>query len=120
MMDEATALVKGLGAAKLGFDTIRAMLGMVKDANDLLPPEKQAAINEAIEQSSRQFGLAEAEIATALGYELCRCEFPPTIMLTVGHKTARGPERVTGQVYECPKCGHNTSKPFGFDRTRTV
>jgi hypothetical protein len=119
-MDEATAFVKALGAAKLGFDTIRSVLGIIKDAGDVLPEERRAAVAEAIEQSSRQFDLAEVEIAKALGYELCRCEFPPTIMLTAGSFTGRGSPPKTGPVYECPKCGHNTSAPFTFARTKMV
>lgn len=119
-MDEATALVKGLSAAKLGFDTIRAVLGVMKDTKDMLPEGQRAVVAEAIEQSTRQFDLAELEIAKALGYELCRCAFPPTIMLLAGHLSGRGNPPKVGPVYECPKCGHNTSQPFDFERTRSV
>src|ERR1700737_18245 len=53
------------------------------------------------------------EIAKALGYELCKCEFPPTPMLTVGELNGR-PK--TGPVYECPKCGFNTAGAFMYNR----
>lgn len=119
-MDEATALLKGLGAAKLGFDTIRSVLGVIKDTQAVMPEDKKAFVAEAIEQSSRQFGIAEVEIAKGLGYELCRCEFPPTIMLTAGYFSGRGAPPKTGPVFECPKCGYDTSAPFTFTRTKIV
>lgn len=106
---------------KNGIDMLRATVGLVKDVRDVLPagPQKDA-ITTALDQSSSQLQLAEAQIAAGLGYELCRCEFPPTIMLTAGSLSARGPERKTGPVYECPKCGYNTSSPFTFIRTKQV
>ena len=39
----------------------------------------------------------------AFGYELCKCEFPPTPMKTVGYTRDRQ------VVYQCPKCGFNTA-----------
>jgi hypothetical protein len=37
-------------------------------------------------------------------------------MLTVGHKLERGGSG-SGPVYECPRCGSNTARPWAFNRT---
>jgi hypothetical protein len=37
------------------------------------------------DSASSNTAIAEAEIAKALGYELCKCDFPPTPMRTVGY-----------------------------------
>lgn len=106
---------------KAGIDMLRNAVGLVKDVRDALPSgEKRDAITSAIDQSAKQLLIAEAQIASGLGYQLCRCEFPPTIMLTAGHLSGRGNPPRTGPVYECPKCGSNTAAPFTFERTRTV
>jgi hypothetical protein len=106
-----------LTGVKLAFDTLRAGLSLLKDAKDALPPgDKAKAVETAIEQSEKQFGVAEAQMAQAFGYQLCKCQFPPVIMLTVGNTLARGKVE-PGPVYECPKCGFNTAYPFTFART---
>ena len=48
-------------------------------------PAKRAALESALATAEASAKIAEAEIAKAFGYELCRCEFPQTIMKTVGH-----------------------------------
>ena len=58
--------------------------------------------------------IAQAEVAKALGYQLCKCDFPPPLMLTVGTHSLRGGK--AGAVYECPKCKFNTASPFSFTR----
>lgn len=104
---------------KLAFDTLKVGLGMIKDVKDALPSEEQRkAVAVAVQQSELQFQIAEAQMAQALGYELCKCEFPPTIMLAVGYM-ARGDE--TGKtIHECPRCNRNTAAPYMFTRTRAV
>lgn len=113
------SIVRSAGAAKSVFDSVRDLLGVFKDAKELLPDDKKAAAAAAIESSENQIAIAEAQIAQALGYQLCRCSFPPVIMLTVGtiedHKT-----RTNAPVYECPSCGTNTAHPFRFHRTPTI
>jgi hypothetical protein len=59
--------------------------------------------------------IVEAQVLKALGYELCKCEVPPTPMLTVGHRIPRGQSR-SEPVYECPKCGYNTAGEQTFTR----
>ncbi|QDM27879.1 hypothetical protein FNL56_18400 [Tardiphaga sp. vice304] len=114
-MADPMTIVAGLGYAKAGFDTLRAAIGLAKDAKDLLPDDaKSAAITATLEQAERDAKLGEAEVAKALGYDLCKCQFPPTPMLTVGMHAGR-PK--TGPVFECPRCGFNTAHPFSYERT---
>jgi hypothetical protein len=73
----------------------------------------------ALDSASTSAKIAEAEMAKALGYELCKCQFPPTTVLTIGHMTAnKTPATAVGKpVFECPRCGSNNSAPFSFQRT---
>jgi hypothetical protein len=114
-MPDPVTIASAIGALKPTFDAIRSAIGLVKDAKDLLPADdkRDAAISQALVTAESSSKIAEAEIAKALGYELCKCAFPPTIMLTVGELEGR-PK--TGPVYECPKCGYNTAGPFSYNR----
>ncbi|WP_271896156.1 hypothetical protein [Candidatus Phyllobacterium onerii] len=108
-------VASGANAAKSAIDALRALLGIYTDATKSLPAKDQQTATLAIEKSIEQLDIAEAQIARALGYELCKCQFPPTVMLTVGHSNARGNK--PGPIYECPKCGYDTAAPFSFIRT---
>jgi hypothetical protein len=60
-------------------------------------PKGPAADRAATEIAKAEEALktSEAELAKALGYRLCRCEFPPPIMLWKKEERADF----------CPKCG---------------
>ena len=94
----------------------RAAIGAVKEASTLLPEsdEKEAA-TRTLEEASKAAQMSEATIAQAFGYELCRCEFPPTIMLKIGYIDY--PINKAGDVYGCPKCKQNTAWGAGFERS---
>jgi hypothetical protein len=107
-MPDPTIIAAAIAELKPTFDAVRSALSLLKEAKDLLPAgdHRQAAISQALATAESSSRIAEAEIAKAFGYELCKCEFPPTIMLAVGYHstgTTRGP------VHECPKCGYNTA-----------
>lgn len=112
---DPSVITENAGAFAAAFNAVRSMLGVFKDAKDLLPEGKREAVEKAVEASERQLKIAEAEIATALGYKLCQCQFPPNIMLSVG-VIARHSTRTNERVYECTVCGADTAHPFGFDR----
>ena len=59
-------------------------------------------------------GIAEAEVQGARIPAL-QVHVPPMIMLTVGELDGRS-ELGLGPVYECPKCGYNTTGPFKYKR----
>jgi hypothetical protein len=113
-MPDPITIASGISAAKIAFDAMRSAIGLLKDTRDLLPKdEKTAAITAALLTAESSSRIAEAEIAKALGYELRKCTFPPTIMLTVGEHSGR-PK--LGPVYECPQCGYNTAGPITYNR----
>jgi hypothetical protein len=113
-LPDPVTIVSGLSAMKTTFDALRAAIGLVKDTKDLLPKnDTTAVITAALVAAETSSQIAEAEVAKALGYELCKCSFPPSIMLTVGEHNGR-PK--LGPVYECPRCGYNMAGPFTFNR----
>lgn len=101
-----------------------AAIGLLRAAQALLPNgPKRAEIAEKIEAAERALGLSNATAAKALGYELCKCTFPPQIMLwneakealvcpsqTCGRtvekaKFAAPPEVQRAPGKACPACG---------------
>ena len=119
MPDPAT-VVTAISAMKTTFDALRSAIGLVKETKDLLPDDaKSAVITSALETAESSSKLAEAEIAKALGFELCRAHFPPVIMLAAGYHHANADKfSATGKVvFECPDCKANTAGPYSFQRT---
>jgi hypothetical protein len=114
-MPDPITVASAAAAFKSTFDALRSAMGLLKDAKEMLPSDDQrgVAISQALATAESSSKIAQAEIAKSLGYELCKCEFPPTPMLTVGEHAGR-PK--TGPVHECPKCGYNTAGPFTYNR----
>jgi hypothetical protein len=76
---------------KLGADALSAL----KSALPLLPKgEKREQVEKKIQAAERALDLAHAQAASALGYHLCKCTFPPQIKLA----------EPSGQM-KCPRCG---------------
>jgi hypothetical protein len=117
-VDDPNTWLQGATAVKAAFDAFRAAIAGVRDIRAIAggTEEQKKVVDEALDHAVRTAAIAEAEVAKALGFELCKCQFPPTIMLTVGHKLDRG-KTGAGPVYECPKCGHNSASPWSFNRT---
>lgn len=117
-MTDDTGLMEGVDQLKSMFEMFRSALGMVKDVQGLLPDgEKKEAALRSLDEAKKASDIAEASIAQALGYELCKCQFPPTPMLTVGFMSRHGRMGESSTVYECPRCGINTAGPWSFTRT---
>jgi hypothetical protein len=117
-IDDAHTWAQGADALKSAFDAIRGLIGAVKDVRGLASPEQAKAITVAADQVEAAAKVAEAEIAKALGYQLCKCQFPPVVMLTVGYVIMKFARCEEGDpVYECPKCGYCTAGPYDFERT---
>ena len=81
-----------------GLSFLGGVITILERLKGLLPDgsEKEAVIEalEKAEQAERKLKIAEAQAAQDLEYELCRCTFPPQIMLSKD-----------GTRWECPKCG---------------
>jgi hypothetical protein len=118
-IDDPNSWAQGASALKTVFDSFRSAIGVLKDVRSLGggSEQQQKTIDAALATASSTALIAEAQIAKALGYELCKCEFPPTPMRTVGFARSNAGKLSTGDpIYECPKCGFNTAGPFGFTR----
>jgi hypothetical protein len=92
---------------KDGFEAARGGLGLLKDVRMALSPEKRAEVEKSIEGAEEQIRIAEVQIAKAIGFQICKCEFPGTPMLKVGYKRSfvgRGPNTIDLAVHECPRC----------------
>ena len=87
----------------MGVTALKAVLALMKDAKDLLPngPQKASA-EEKIGEAEKALRIAEAQTAQSLGYELCKCAFPPCPMLSIGPSQEEGMEGV--EVFQCPNC----------------
>jgi hypothetical protein len=105
---------------KLMFDTIRSAIGLVRDANEISGGSEQQkqVVTQALATASSSTAIAEAEISKGLGYQLCKCDFPPTIMKTVGYfsRTLDDQHKDGDPVFECPKCGYNNAGGWAFTR----
>lgn len=120
---DLASITAGVVAVRSGLDTVKGAVDLLKQAKDLLPSGKEKdKAARALEDAVDKLAEGEAAVAKALGYSLCRCEFPPTPMLLVGHirvmhlnAVDRGVAMqiqinaggsITGSVpvHQCPKC----------------
>lgn len=94
---------------KLGLTLFSEALGLVKKAKDVLPESKdKEAIEKSLEEADQAVHVAEAQIAKALGYNLCKCTFPPQIMLSNGYKESNYTHE---EEFICPKCKKSSISP---------
>jgi hypothetical protein len=72
-------------------------MGLLKQGKELMPkgPQREEA-EKVITEAEQTLALAEVKAAQEMGYELCRCTWPPQICL-----------RIDGRDNICPKCGHH-------------
>ncbi len=108
---------EALNQLKSGLDLFRSAVGLVSDVTKALPEgTKKEAATKSLLEAAKAVQIAEASVAQALGYELCKCAFPPTPMLRIGYRILRGAARKTEFVYECPKCKQHTAGAWAFQR----
>jgi hypothetical protein len=109
-------VAKGAAAIKTSIDAFKGAVGLMREVKDALPPSKETeTVGRALDEAEQTATIAEAQLAQALGYELCRSHFPPVIMLDVGFYT----DRQTGKpmsVFECAACGR-LSRTMTYTRT---
>jgi hypothetical protein len=120
-IDDPATWSQGALAFKSIFDGLRSAISMVREARGNRDTdhgkEETKLIEAALDKASTATAIAEAEVAKALGFELCKCRFPPVPMLTVGqidHPGARAMK--SGPVFECPKCGYNSAGYWTYTR----
>jgi hypothetical protein len=78
---------------------IKGTVGLVREGLRFLPkgPEREKA-EEKIIQAEEALNRSEANLAKGLGYHLCKCTFPPQIMLW--------DEKQKAHICPRPECGH--------------
>lgn len=116
-LDDPNAWAQGANAFKAIFEGLRSAIGLVNDMRKSGGDNKaqQQLVDDALEKAGTAAKIAEAEVAKALGFELCKCEFPPHPMRTVGYMDVSIASK-SGPVYECPKCGYNSAGPWAYTR----
>ena len=78
--------IPSLDELKAALGLFRTAIGLAKDSRDLLPDGKEKeVVTQTLDEAEKAAQIAEASIAQAFGYELCKCEFPPTPMLRIGY-----------------------------------
>jgi hypothetical protein len=119
-IDDPHNWAEGFAAVKAAFDGVRSAISMIRDVRGFGggTPQQQKAIDTALATASSSTAIAEATLGQAFGYELCRCQFPPIPMRTVGYVTVNldNGKKPGDPVYECPKCGYNNVGPFAYQR----
>ena len=87
--------------AKGALDFIRTAIRTARDAKDLIDDvDQKEVIEQKLGEAERSAQLAEAQIAKGLGYEICRCDYPPKIMKVIGRYPGTDIQQIA-----CPACG---------------
>jgi len=75
---------------------LKTAIDAVKGLTKRLPEgEEKTKAEVTLAQAEQQLNLAEVQVASNLGYPLCRAHWPPVIMLSPDNN-----------VWTCPECGH--------------
>lgn len=102
-MSDISDVKVAFDALKIGLGLFRDAIGLAKDVKSSLPEgEKKRTIDASLEKAELSSRLAEVQVAQALGYSLCKCTFPPQIMLSQGMRPTMYLE---AECIKCPKCG---------------
>jgi hypothetical protein len=99
-----------------GVSLLGSVVSTVKSVIDILPKREKADALEKLHEVEEKLQIAQAQAAKGLGYELCRCSWPPQIMLHTG-------EAEYGEKFRCPACGRFVSPddmPHIDDNWRTI
>jgi hypothetical protein len=91
-------LLEYLTAAKTTLDILRSVRA------ELPKGHRADHAQQQIEKAEQALKAAEAELAKGLGYQLCRCQFPPNVMLWSGSE----------RTNICPVCGDRNPQPAEF------
>lgn len=97
-------------SVKYGFDALKSALETIKSLKDVVGSSKPAdGLDARLVAAEKQIKFAEAQIAQALGYELCRAHFPPVPMLL-----NRIDEKRVVRIHKCPECAKEEPPPEHF------
>lgn len=104
-----TDIDSAMESVTVGLSLLSEAIGLVKKTKEVLPEsEDKAAIEKSLQEADKAAKLAEVQIAQALGYNLCKCMFPPQVMLSKGYKLS-GNTHV--EEFVCPLCNKSSVPP---------
>jgi len=87
-------------AIKTAFSLCKEVIDLLKKAKEIIPNGiEKKTIDSKIEEAEKSFKIAESKLAQELGYQLCRCTWPPQIMICIEHEEY-------GDKVQCPNCKH--------------
>lgn len=89
--------------------TLRNTLGLLKDAQGMLPKGTTEEIGRMIADVEKKAEAFEADAAVKLGYPICRGHWPPTVMLESDKRF----------VFKCPDCGKEIDTTPSIDVVRS-
>ncbi|EOW9411513.1 TPA: hypothetical protein ACMDVO_003661 [Vibrio cholerae] len=102
-------LSSAMDSFKTGLSLLGDSIGLIKKVKDLLPDSNEKeAISKSLIEADKAAKLAESQIALALGYRLCKCTFPPQIMLSKGYKDLGYHHE---EEFVCLKCNKSSIEP---------
>jgi hypothetical protein len=90
------------------FGLFRSAVGAVRDVKGLLPAHQQKPVEETLQKAELVAKTAEAKLAAGLGYQLCRCSWPPNIMIrtSAGRLMGRPGQAYRNETWKCEACGN--------------
>ncbi|MCU7844704.1 MAG: hypothetical protein KZQ93_12770 [Candidatus Thiodiazotropha sp. (ex Monitilora ramsayi)] len=102
-------MVEAMEGIKIGLSLFGQAIGLVNQTKDLLPESQdKEAIEKSLAEADKAAKMAEAQLAQALGYKLCKCTFPPQIMLSNGYKEDNYAQQ---EEFICPLCKKSSIPP---------
>lgn len=81
-----------------GVSLLGSVVSTVKSVIDILPKRDKEDASQKLHEAEEKLQIAQAQIAKGLGYELCKCTWPPQIML-------HAEDAEYGEKFRCPACG---------------
>lgn len=99
-----------------GVSLLGTLVSTIKSVIDILPKREKEEASHKIHEVEKKLQVAEAQIAKGLGYELCKCTWPPQIML-------HADDAEYGEKFCCSACGRVVSPddmPPLNDNWRTI
>lgn len=80
-----------------GVGMVRSVVETIKTILSILPTSDRNEVTLTLQKAEKRLSLSEAKVAKGLGYELCRCTWPPQIMVYAG-------DAEYGEKFRCPAC----------------
>lgn len=88
-----------------GIGMVRSVVEIIKTILTILPTKERHEAALMLQKAEERLGVSEAKVAEGIGYQLCRCTWPPQIMLYAG-------DAEYGEKSRCPVCKRIVSPDY--------